>query len=416
VEELAAEFRAVRAQTDRLAEPLGPEDATIQSMTDASPSKWHLAHTSWFFETLILDRKRPGYAWFDAAYPALFNSYYNTLGPQHPRPARGMLSRPTLAQIRAYRAHVDREMKAFFESAGTLDRATVEVIEVGMNHEQQHQELLLTDLKHLLSLNPLRPAYRDDRAVPRGATPAPLTWRAFPAGLVSIGYDGERFAYDNEKPRHQVYLQAFELASRPITNAEYLAFMTDGGYRRPEFWLSDGWATVQGERWEAPLYWERRGDEWWQFTLRGMQPVDPHAPVCHVSLFEADAYARWAGARLPTEAEWEAGLGGEPAEGQFVESEDFHPTPAPAGDDTAFVQAMGSVWEWTRSGYEPYPGYVAPAGPLGEYNSKFMCSQVVLRGGSCATPRSHLRPTYRNFFFPGARWQFSGIRLARDLS
>jgi len=406
-------YRNVRNATATLAAPLSPEDCTTQSMPDASPTKWHLGHTTWFFETLILEAHVPDYKSFAAPFRVLFNSYYNSIGAQHPRPRRGLLSRPSLDEVLAYRDHVDRAMQQFLSAGPDLDRGIGDVLEVGLNHEQQHQELLLTDIKHLLSCNPLKPAYRPKTVASRGNVPV-LNWQAADGGVVWIGHDRDDFAYDNEKPRHRVFLEPFEIASRPVTNGEYLEFIRDGGYSRPDLWLSDGWTAIHDRRWTAPLYWEQVDGEWTTFTLNGRRPWSADEPICHVSYYEADAYARWKGCRLPSEAEWETVASDVAIEGNFVETGILHPAAPQAASPLA--QIFGDVWEWTRSGYEPYPGYVAPEGPLGEYNSKFMCSQLVLRGGSCATPRSHIRPTYRNFFPPHARWQFSGIRLARDAS
>jgi ergothioneine biosynthesis protein EgtB len=408
---LAARYAEARAATEALAAPLSAEDCAIQSMPDASPVKWHLAHTSWFFETFVLAPKLSKYAVFDAAFRVLFNSYYNAVGDKHPRPQRGLLSRPSLEAIRSYRRHVDRAMAALF-SEGGLAAELAELIELGINHEQQHQELILTDVKHMLSCNPLKPAYATPRADDAAVTP-PLSWVACDERLAEIGHDPPGFAFDNETPRHREFVAVFALASRPVTNEEFLAFMADDGYRRPELWLSEGWDWVNANNIEAPGYWERNGAEWRQFTLGGLLPVAPNAPVCHVSLYEADAYARWAGARLPSEAEWEVAASELPIAGHFVEDGWLHPRPAPRSTG-GLQQIFGDVWEWTRSGYAPYPGFRAAAGAVGEYNGKFMCNQYVLRGGSCATPRSHIRATYRNFFPAGARWQFTGFRLARD--
>jgi ergothioneine biosynthesis protein EgtB len=317
-----------------------------------------------------------------------------------------------LADVLAYRAHVDQHMEQVF-ARGELSGERATIVEVGIHHEQQHQELILTDIKHLLSCHPLWPVYRSGAGRPSGAIAPQLEWRAHAEGVERIGYDGDGFAYDNETPRHRVFVEAFEIASRPVTAGEYLEFMRDGGYGNPLLWLSDGWTAVQTEEWRAPLYWEERDGEWFVFTLGGLRPVDAHEPICHISYFEADAYARWAGARLPSEPEWEIAGADAPIAGNFMESERYHPVAAERAS-APLHQIMGDVWEWTKSGYEPYPGYQPPEGPLGEYNSKFMCSQLVLRGGSCATPESHIRPTYRNFFPPSARWQFSGLRLARD--
>ena len=376
------------------------EDFGLQSMPDASPVKWHLAHTTWFFETFVLG---PEVEPFHPQFGYLFNSYYETVGRMHPRSERGLLSRPTVAEVRQYRGHVDEHVEALL-GKGALDPARLAIVELGLNHEQQHQELILTDLKHGLSKNVLRPVYREGTPIP--AQPRAVRWLSHAGGVVPIGHEGEGFHFDNEGPRHEVLLQPFEIADRKVTCGEYLEFMRDGGYTRAELWLSAGWGTVQSQGWRAPLYWEERDGSWQQFTLHGMRPVDPAEPVCHVSLFEADAFARWAGARLPTEFEWECSLGAQP-----LNSSESPPHPSPATDG---VQAFGDVWVWTSSAYAPYPGYRPPPGALGEYNGKFMCSQLVLRGGSCATPRGHVRPTYRNFFHPPDRWQFSGIQLARD--
>ncbi len=412
-ESLSDRFRRIRSATERIAAPLSPEDCAAQSMPDASPTKWHLAHSSWFFETFVLERAVPGYRSFDPSYRVLFNSYYNGIGEQYPRPQRGLLTRPELGDILAYRRHVDRHVGWLFEKEDGPPADVASVILLGLHHEQQHQELVLTDLKHLLSCNPLRPTYRDDLAVGNATDATPLEWSPIEGGVYHCGHDGDGFHFDNEAPRHQVLLQPAELATRPVTNGEFLAFMADDGYRRPELWLSDGWAAVCRERWRAPGTWERDGDAWTSLTLGGPRAVAPEEPVCHVSYFEADAYARWKGVRLPREAEWEVCAAGAPVEGNFVESERLHPAPAD-GSHAGFQQLFGDVWEWTSSAYAAYPGYRPAAGAIGEYNGKFMCNQFVLRGGSCVTPGDHVRATYRNFFYPGARWQFSGIRLARD--
>jgi len=409
-----AAYGDVRRTTAGLCAPLSAEDCVVQSMPDASPAKWHLAHTTWFFETFVLPRADRGYRPFKPGYDVIFNSYYNSVGEQHPRPRRGMLTRPPLEEVMEYRAHVDALMRRALDS-GSLDEEALAVVELGMQHEQQHQELLLTDIKHLLSCNPLRPSYAPG---PAGSGPSiahPPAWIRFDEEIRWVGHEGRGFHFDNEAPRHRKLVPAFEIASRPVTNGEYLAFMNDAAYRRPELWLSDGWSTVRAEGWEAPLYWLREDGSWLQFTLSGAREIDPAEPVCHVSYYEADAYARWAGARLPTEEEWETAASGLPIEGNFVEGGLLHP--APAGPGSAAPQGIfGDVWEWTASAYLPYPGYRPPAGALGEYNGKFMCNQMVLRGGSCATPRSHIRSTYRNFFYPRDRWQFSGIRLAREIT
>jgi ergothioneine biosynthesis protein EgtB len=400
------EFVRVRGATVALAEPLTPEDQQVQSMPEASPTKWHLAHTTWFFETFLLAPFVPGYRPFHPGFGQLFNSYYEAVGARVARPERGLLSRPTVAEVHGYRRRVD---EAVLEVVDDLPAEARDLITLGLAHEEQHQELILTDLKHALSRNPLRPAYRSATVAP-GRGPGPLTFLELPEGLVSIGHPGGGFAFDNEGPRHRVYLQPFAIASRPVTCGEYAAFIEDRGYRRPELWLSDGWDTVQTQSWTAPLYWERGDGGWIQHTLAGSRPVDPAEPVCHVSHYEADAYARWAGARLPTEAEWERAAADHPVDGNFVESGRLHPAPAEGGH-----QLYGDVWEWTASPYIAYPGYRPAAGALGEYNGKFMSNQMVLRGGSCLSPRRHLRPSYRNFFPSAARWQMSGIRLARDL-
>jgi ergothioneine biosynthesis protein EgtB len=409
-DDLRERFAQVRAATLALADGLSAEDCALQSMPDASPVKWHLAHTTWFFETFVLEPHLPGFAPFAPAFRVLYNSYYVQVGARHPRPERGLISRPSLAQVLDYRRHVDECVGRWLESLRADDSA-LELLELGLHHEQQHQELILTDLKHLFSRNPAYPAYR---ALPAAsaAQSAPVRWIGFPAGVQEIGHDGATFSFDNERPRHRVALRAFELASRLVTNAEYLEFMGDGGYQRPELWLSDGWDACRAQGWCAPAYWEQHDARWQVFTLGGLRPVDPAEPVCHVSFYEADAFARWAGARLPTEAEWETLAAREPTAGNFVESGALHPCAAAAGG--GLRQMYGDVWEWTGSAYLGYPGYWPAVGAVGEYNGKFMVNQFVLRGGSCATPRSHIRATYRNFFPPAARWQFTGIRLARD--
>jgi ergothioneine biosynthesis protein EgtB len=353
-----------------------------------------------------------GHEPFDKRFFHLFNSYYESLGPRHPRPQRGLLTRPSSDEVLAYRAHVDAAMAAFIESADEAAwRVAAHLVELGLHHEQQHQELILTDLKHLFWHNPLLPAYRDAPPATSGVAADGLRWQRFPAGLQAIGNDDGGFAFDNEKPRHPVYVNAFEVASRCVTNGEYLDFIEDGGYARAALWLSDGWDMVGAQGLREPLYWRRCDDGWRTFTLRGMQPLDPGQPVCHLSYYEADAYARWSGARLPTEAEWEVAAAQEAVRGNFIESGVLHPAAAGGG---APAQFYGDVWEWTQSAYLPYPGFTVAPGAVGEYNGKFMCNQFVLRGGSCVTPRSHMRVSYRNFFPPAARWQFSGLRLARD--
>lgn len=406
-------YRPIRQQTQMLAAPLSAEDCTIQSMPDASPVKWHLAHTTWFFETFVLEPHHPGYHGYDPTYRVLFNSYYNTVGDKHPRPERGILSRPGLAEVMAYRQHVDEAMCVLLSTA-PMSAELAALVELGLHHEQQHQELILTDLKHLLSRHPQKPAYQKQWPL----TPIRARdsrWIAFDEGLYEIGHTGLGFSFDNESPRHRVWLDAFELASHPVTHGDFIDFIEDGGYRRPELWLSAGWDTVTSRGWTAPEYWTHRNSQWQVFTLHGEVPVDPHTPVCHVSFFEADAFARWANARLPTEAEWEIAAREVPDTGNFLESGAMHPLAlreAPA--DGRLAQVFGDVWEWTRSDYGPYPGFKPAAGAVGEYNGKFMCGQYVLRGGSCVTPASHVRATYRNFFPPETRWQFSGLRLARE--
>jgi ergothioneine biosynthesis protein EgtB len=413
-------YRGVRKASADFCRPLAAEDCVIQSMPDASPIRWHLAHTTWFFETFVLARAVDGYRPLNPNYEYLFNSYYNSVGEQFSRPRRGLLSRPTVAEVWDYRAEIDRRIEQVLTGADVASELLA-VIELGLHHEQQHQELMHTDLKHLFSFNPLFPAYQERENPPLGEA-TPMRWVAFDEGVYPIGHGDDGFAFDNEGPRHRVFLERFALASRPSTNAEFLAFLDDGGYRRPELWLSLGWQTVQAEHWEAPLYWRRGSDgQWCEFTLAGLQPLQPHAPVCHLSYFEADAFARWRGARLPTESEWEVAAqaalaSGGAMDGNFVENGRLHPAPARRADPCGLSPMFGDVWEWTSSSYAPYPGYRAPEGALGEYNGKFMCNQYVLRGGSCVTPRSHIRASYRNFFPPESRWQFTGVRLANDVS
>jgi ergothioneine biosynthesis protein EgtB len=413
---LAERYAQVRRLTERLCDGLATEDYVVQSMPDVSPTKWHLAHTSWFFETFILREHLAGYRPLDEDYAFLFNSYYVHAGERHCRAQRGYISRPTVAEVYEYRRYVDEHMQRLLGGADDPPRAALApLLEIGLNHEQQHQELMLTDLKHVFGVNPMRPVYRE-RPDGGAVRAAPLEWVEFAGGLHWIGHDGDGFAYDNEGPRHQQFVRPFRLASRLVTNGEYLEFMEDGGYRRPELWLSMGWATAQENQWTEPFYWERRDGHWQLFTLSGMREIDRAEPVCHVSYFEADAFARWAGARLPTEAEWEVAAASVPVAGNFVESGRCHPAPAPRREPGAGLQQMyGDVWVWTQSQYTPYPGYRPPPGALGEYNGKFMCNQFVLRGGSCATSETHIRPTYRNFFPPEATWQFTGLRLARDV-
>jgi ergothioneine biosynthesis protein EgtB len=404
---LREHFSEVRQTSLRITEGLSPEDQMLQSMPEASPTKWHLAHTTWFFETFILQSYRPGYKPFDPRYKYLFNSYYKQLGAHPYRGSRGLMSRPSLQQVHAYRDCVERGVLALLEEEP--ERDALELVELGLNHEQQHQELILTDIKHALWSSPLRP--ESVLARNSAGTASPLSWIEIEGGIHLVGHDGNGFAFDNESPRHEVLLQPFRLASRPVTNAEYLDFMQDNGYSRPELWLSDGWDTVCTQHWEAPLYWERHQDgSWWQFTIKGVKELEPAEPICHVSFYEADAYARWSGARLPTEEEWEVAATQMPSRGTFLEDYVFHPQVASGAGSQ---QIFGDVWEWTASPYVAYPGFQPAAGLIGEYNGKFMCNQLVLRGGSCATPASHIRASYRNFFPPQARWQFSGIRLAK---
>jgi ergothioneine biosynthesis protein EgtB len=401
---LLHDYRAVRALTERLCAPLSPEDMNVQSMPEASPAKWHLAHTTWFFETFLL-ADRPGYRPFHPHFAYLFNSYYNAVGDRWPRPQRGLLSRPALDEVLRYRRHVDAHLGELL-SDGPEDA----LVRLGLEHEQQHQELLLTDVKHAFGANPLRPAYRDRPAGQDHPVPD-LEWVAFSEGVRWLGHSGAGFAYDNEGPRHRVFVGAFCLAARPTTSGEFQAFLDEGGYDRPELWLSDGWDARRRLGWSAPLYWEKVEGQWWSLTLNGFQPIRAADPVLHVSYYEADAFARWAGARLPTEAEWETAAAAAAVQGSFLDSDQLHPGCATGG---GLEQLCGEVWQWTASPYTAYPGYRPPEGALGEYNGKFMCNQMVLRGGSCLTPRSHFRVSYRNFFPPEARWQFTGIRLARD--
>ena len=425
VERLRHRFHQVRSFTDSLCAGLEPEDCVVQSMPDVSPTKWHLAHTTWFFETFILKNFVAKYRAEIPEYAYLFNSYYNAAGDMHRRDLRGLISRPTVGEALRYRVSIDSRIDDLLSDAGEelLDKIEP-ILVLGVQHEQQHQELLITDIKHVFAQNPLYPVYRGSDALPwhpGSAACRPSQFVDFDEALVQIGHDGREFAYDNEGPRHGALVPAFSLASGPVTNGEYMAFIEDNGYQRPEFWLSLGWTTVNEQRWNAPLYWTKRNGAWWHYTLSGFRPVEESEPVTHASYFEADAFANWAGARLPTEFEWERAASGFPVEGNFVESELFHPIAIQSAaladqpsQDRDLHQVFGNVWEWTRSAYASYPGYRAEPGALGEYNGKFMCNQYVLRGGSCATSRTHIRPTYRNFFQPEKRWQFTGIRLARD--
>lgn len=420
-EQLREQYLRVRQFTEELCKPLVTEDYVVQSMPDVSPTRWHLAHMSWFFETFLLKPFLPDYQSLHPQYAYLFNSYYNSLGERHCRSRRGLLSRPTVEEVFAYRRYIDEHMLALLEKSDEEQLASLRsAFVLGLNHEQQHQELLLTDIKHVFSCNPLCPVYRPREARrgrgARGALP-PLEWVAFPEALRWIGSEGTGFAFDNEGPRHREFLPAFQLASRLVTNGEYLKFIEDGGYTNPLLWLAEGWSTVQAEEWQAPLYWEKRDDQWWMMTLAGLREVDPDEPVCHISYFEAEAFARWSGCRLPTEAEWESAAQALPLTGNFVESGLYHPAPLTTlGTRGKLAQMYGDVWEWTQSSYAPYPGFQPSAGAVGEYNGKFMCNQYVLRGGSCATSQAHIRPTYRNFFPAHARWQFMGLRLAKDIA
>ncbi len=410
---LRDQLRATRAATRRVTAPLSAEDCQPQSMPDASPVKWHLAHTTWFFETFVLEPSEADHEAVHPDYRVLFNSYYQTVGAQHPRPQRGLLTRPSLDEVWDYRTTVEQRVDEMLTSE-SLDAAALDIVELGIHHEQQHQELLLTDVKHLFSQSCLQSRYADippTAEQPIGAA----RWTPFEGGVQRVGCENEGFSFDNEMPRHATILEPYKLANRLVTNGEYLEFINDNGYNDPSLWLSDGWATIQELGWQAPLYWTNCDGAWQVFTLSGTHPLRCDEPVTHLSFYEADAFARWAGARLPTESEWELAAGGVLKEGNFVESGLFHPKPCHAtGAPNAVTQLFGDVWEWTQSPYTPYPGYKATSGALGEYNGKFMANQIVLRGGSCVTPRSHIRATYRNFFPPDARWQFSGLRLANS--
>ncbi len=409
---LSRRYAAVRAQTELLTSSLTAEDQMVQSCPEASPVKWHLAHTTWFFETFILAPHAAAYRPFDSRFRDLFNSYYNAVGSQPDKALRNTFSRPGLDEVCNFRKHVDSEVEKLL--AGTPADTVLDLVELGLNHEQQHQELLVTDIKHAFWSNPLRPAYH--ACAPRQAATAAVPQKAqtYSGGLAEIGASENAFRFDNEGPRHKVFLQPFRIAMRPATCGEYLAFIDDRGYQRPELWLSDGWKAVQTHHWTAPLYWEKADGGWMQFTCSGMRRIEESEPVCHVSFYEAEAFARWAGARLPTEFEWETAAAQLPVEGNLLESGSLHPQPAAVNNSSPLLQIFGDVWEWTASAYLPYPGFKPAAGALGEYNGKFMSGQMVLRGGSCATPQSHIRATYRNFFQPEIRWQFSGIRLADD--
>jgi ergothioneine biosynthesis protein EgtB len=409
-ESLPGRYARIRAQSLNLATPLSAEDCCVQSMPEASPVKWHLAHTTWFFETFVLEHFEKSFTPFLPAFRVLFNSYYNGIGEKHPRPQRGMLTRPALQEVLYYRTNVNGRMEKIFLRAAD-DEAFRASVDLGLHHEQQHQELILTDIKHLLSLNPLKPAYREHKEEDSPAMAA-IEWLAFNGGLVEIGHGGDAFCFDNESPRHKHYLNSYSMASRLVTNGEVLDFIADGGYHDPRLWLSEGWDWVQANRIAHPIYWERDDGQWSEFTLGGKRPLHPALPAVHVSYFEADAYARWAGARLPSEAEWENAACARQATDEPDRHDRLHPRPAK--NASGLQQMFGDAWQWTQTSYAPYPGYLWPEGAVGEYNGKFMVNQYVLRGSSCLTPGGHSRTTYRNFFPATARWQVSGIRLAKD--
>lgn len=413
---LADRLRDTRRLSLELADPLSPEDAVVQAMDDASPAKWHLAHTTWFFETFILKERLPGYRVFDETFGFCFNSYYESQGARHPRPKRGLLTRPSIGRVFEYRTHVDEALEEFI-ARGLMDGPASGLIETGINHEQQHQELLLTDILALFAANPLRPAYVTRAPRNEQGAPEAPRWIDYAGGIQRIGHGEQGFSWDNERPQHDALVHPFRLADRLVTNAEWLEFIEDGGYRTASLWLADGWAAVNREKWQSPLYWEEWGGAWFEMTLEGLTPLAKAAPVAHVSYYEADAYARWAGKRLPTEFEWETAARGVPVTGNTLATRSLRPLPASTpGDGTCPRQMFGDVWEWTQSPYTPYPGYRPPEGALGEYNGKFMVSQHVLRGASCVTPEGHSRATYRNFFYPHQRWQFLGLRLASEIN
>lgn len=408
-ESLIERFRSVRARSEAICAPLETEDYQIQSIIETSPPKWHIAHVTWFFETFVLPHFEPRYQVFDDDFAYLFNSYYETVGAMHPRPARGLLSRPAVQCVFDYRAYVDQAVTALIDTANEQVFSDLAFrIELGLNHEQQHQELLLMDIKHNLSVNPLRPAYRED-LVHRTVPVRDARWIERSGELREIGHDGDGFAFDNETPRHHVLTRDHLLADRLITNGEYLEFIVDGGYDDPALWLADGWFLIRDKGWRHPLYWEQRGDEWHEFTLGGLRAMDPGQPVCHISYYEADAFARWAGKRLPLEEELESVLDEQPVSGNFVENDNLHPQTAGGSG-----QWWGDLWCWTASPYSPHPRFKPLEGSMGEYNGKFMANQMVLKGGCCATPVGHVRASYRNFFYPHDRWAFGGIRLAAD--
>ena len=410
---LALRYLRTRAATESVASPLSAEDQTVQSMPDVSPTKWHRAHTSWFFETFLLRTHCPWFREFHPRFGFLFNSYYETVGERHPRAERGNITRPSAAEVGAYRSFVDEQTVDFIRRIDSHESALLQLVELGLHHEQQHQELMLMDIKHVFSRNPLAPAYDNQIRYPVAIAPTPLRWTAMDGGLIEIGTsDAASFFFDNESPRHKIWLEPFRIANRLVTCGEWIDFIDDGGYRRPALWLADGWSIVDREQWTAPLYWSRADDQWQLFTLGGLRSIDPAEPVVHISYFEADAFARWAGARLPTEAEWEhvANAHARPDHGNFSSSRTLHPVAATL--EPGVQQLYGDVWEWTASAYLPYPGFTASAGAVGEYNGKFMSGQMVLRGGCCVTPDDHVRASYRNFFYPSQRWMFAGLRLA----
>ncbi|MEK4649575.1 MULTISPECIES: ergothioneine biosynthesis protein EgtB [Exiguobacterium] len=408
---LIEKFNSVRTATMNLVSNMETEDFVIQGSSFVSPTKWHLAHTTWFFEQFVLKEYIEDYIPFDSTFFHLFNSYYESVGKPHPQAKRGNISRPTVSETLSYRRHVDAQMELLFKN-DKLQGEVFELVEIGLQHEQQHQELILMDILYNFSFNPIRPVFNRVTVRERGQAPV-LEFHTFDGGMAEIGHDDAGFSFDNERPRHKIYLHPFKLANRPVTNAEYQLFIEAGGYKKAEFWLSDGWNFVKENKIEAPAYWQQDDAEWSTFTLNGLQPLDPSAPVCHVSFYEADAYARWAGYRLPTEQEWEVALGDLPTEGQFMEDGYFHPDSQ--YESNKFMKAFGDVWEWTQSPYMSYPRSKPLEGALGEYNAKFMSNQIVLKGGACVTPRTHIRATYRNFFYPHMRWQFSGIRLADNV-